>query len=75
MDRAVSEIWGRLNVPDPLPSIDGLLAATARAHRLTLVTRNVKDVAPSGVPCLNPFDGDRIIEFGAVVFRLGPDGR
>ncbi len=35
--------------------IDGLLAATALHHNLTLVTRNTKDVAATGVPVLNPW--------------------
>jgi predicted nucleic acid-binding protein len=52
---AVAERWGRNNVPDALPAIDGLLAATAQVHGLTLVTRNVKDVERSGVSLLNPF--------------------
>ncbi len=52
---AVAEVWGRLNVPDPLPAVDGLLAATAEVHGLTLVTRNTADVARTGVPVLNPF--------------------
>lgn len=52
---AVAERWGRNNVPDALPVIDGLLAATAQVHGLTLVTRNVKDVERSGVLLLNPF--------------------
>ena len=47
---------GRLNVPDPLPVLDGLLAATAKVHGLTLATRNVKDVARSGVDVVNPFE-------------------
>ncbi len=51
----VVDAWGRLNVPDPLPVIDGLLAATALVHRLTLVTRNTRDVERSGVQLLNPF--------------------
>jgi predicted nucleic acid-binding protein len=55
VDRAVAEEWGRLSVPDPLPVIDGLLAATALVHGLTLVTRNVKDVARTGVSVLDPF--------------------
>lgn len=56
VDVSVAEEWGRLNVPDPLPVIDGLLAATARVHGLTLATRNVKDVARSGVEVVNPFE-------------------
>lgn len=47
--------WGRLNAGDPLPVVDGLLAATALVHRLTLVTRNVADFARTGVALLNPF--------------------
>jgi toxin FitB len=55
VDLAVIDAWGRLNVPDPLPVVDGLLAATAQVHGLTLATRNVKDVARTGVPLVNPF--------------------
>lgn len=57
VDRAIAEEWGRMNVPDPLPVVDGLLAATARALGLTLVTRNVADVKSTGVELLNPFFG------------------
>jgi predicted nucleic acid-binding protein len=53
----VAQVWGRLNVPDPLPVVDGLLAATALVHGWTLVTRNVGDVASSGARLLNPFTG------------------
>ncbi len=53
----ISEEWGRLNAPDPLPVVDGLMAATARIHDLTLVTRNVADVSRTGVRLLNPFAG------------------
>ena len=56
VDVEVAEEWGRLNVPDPIPVIDGLMAATARVHGLTLATRNVRDAARTGVPCVNPFD-------------------
>jgi toxin FitB len=51
----VAEQWGRLNVPDPVPVIDGLLAATAKVHDMTLVTRNVADLERSEVRLLNPF--------------------
>jgi toxin FitB len=56
VDEAVAEEWGRLNVPDPLPVVDGLLAATAAVHGLVLATRNVKDLRSTGVPLLNPFE-------------------
>jgi len=57
VDRAIAEEWGRMSVPDPLPVVDGLLAATAKVVGLTLVTRNVADVEATGVELLNPFDG------------------
>lgn len=53
----IAEEWGRLNSRDPIPVIDGLLAATARAHRLTVVTRNTTDLARTGVAVINPFGG------------------
>jgi toxin FitB len=51
----IVEEWGRLSVPDPLPVIDGLLAATAKVRGLTLVTRNVADIARTGVDSFNPW--------------------
>ena len=53
---AISERWATLSVPDPIPVIDGLLAATAIEHHLTLATRNVGDVRSTGAEVLNPFD-------------------
>ena len=55
VDRRVAEEWGQLNAITTVPAIDGLLAATAKVHGLTLVTRNTKDVARTGVEYLNPF--------------------
>lgn len=54
VDAAIAERWGRLNVPDPIPTVDGLLAATALVHDLTLVTRNTRDVERTGVRLLDP---------------------
>ena len=51
----IAEEWGRLNVPDPLPTVDGLLAATARVRGLVLVTRNTADLVRTGVRLLDPF--------------------
>ncbi|WHT22554.1 type II toxin-antitoxin system VapC family toxin [Crossiella sp. CA-258035] len=53
----VAEAWGRLNVPDPVPVVDGLMAATALVRGWTLVTRNRADVAATGVRLLDPFTG------------------
>lgn len=47
--------WGRLNVPDPLPIVDGLIAATAKVRDLIVVTRNIADFARTGVKTLNPW--------------------
>lgn len=56
VDRAVALAWGRISAPRTLPPIDGLLAATALVHGLTVATRNVRDFADLGVSYLNPFD-------------------
>lgn len=55
IDTRVADTWGRLNALRPLPVVDGLLAATALVHGLTLVTRNADDFAQVRVPLLNPF--------------------
>jgi toxin FitB len=55
VDRLVAEEWGRMNAPDPLPVVDGLLAATARVAGLTVATRNVADFARAGVDFVDPF--------------------
>ena len=55
IDRAVADEWGRISALRPVPVIDGLLAATAKTNRMTLVTRNDVDVAGLGVSLLNPF--------------------
>jgi toxin FitB len=55
VDRTITEEWGRMNVPDPLPVVDGLLAATARVLGLTLVTRNIADVESTGIELVDPF--------------------
>lgn len=57
LDRSIAEEWGRMNVPDPLPVVDGLLAATAKVLGLTFVTRNVADVDGTGADLLDPFVG------------------
>jgi len=56
VDEAVALCWGRLaGTHHALPPIDGLLAATALVNGYTLVTRNVRDVAVTGVSTFNPW--------------------
>jgi len=57
IDAQVADRWGRVQAAArrTLPAIDGLLAATALQHGLTLVTRNVKDFAGLGLPLINPW--------------------
>jgi predicted nucleic acid-binding protein len=62
IDHSVADRWGRITAAaaaakSPLPVIDGLLAATALDQNLTLVTRNTKDIAVTGVPVFNPWSG------------------
>jgi toxin FitB len=59
IDLDVADRWGRIagNArKKPLPVIDGLLAATALHYDLTLVTRNIADIAGSGVTVFNPWE-------------------
>ena len=55
IDEPIAGAWALMGIPNPLALIDGLLAATAKVHGLTLVTRNVADIAVAGVPLLDPF--------------------
>jgi len=54
---AIADRWGRLSPNQPLPVTDGLIAATALEHKLTVVTRNTEDFVRSGVSLLDPFEG------------------
>ena len=55
VDASVADTWGQLYAIRNVPAIDGLLAATAIVHDLTLVTRNVSHVQGLGADLLNPF--------------------
>ena len=58
VDTEEADTWGQISAIRPVPVIDSLLAATAIAHDMTLVTRNVTDVEGLGVRVLDPFSGD-----------------
>ena len=60
IDQHVADRWGRIAGSgaarkSPLPVIDGLFAATAQHYNLTLVTRNMRDIAATGVPAFDPW--------------------
>lgn len=55
INQDIAQLWGRLRVPHPENALDKQIAATALIYELTVVTRNRKDFARTGVPVLNPF--------------------
>ena len=55
IDTSIADRWGRLSAAHTVSVVDGLMAATAMENDLTLVTRNVDDVAKTGVKYFNPF--------------------
>lgn len=55
VDTAVARRCARLHVPDPCGERDALIAATALTHGMTVVTRNVADFEPTGVPVFDPW--------------------
>jgi predicted nucleic acid-binding protein len=52
----IADRWGVLNSGNPVAYVDGFLCATALEHKLTLATRNVKDVSRTGASYVNPFE-------------------
>ncbi len=57
IDYEIADRWGHLSGAKGPTVIDGLLAATAKHHNLTLATRNTKDIARTGVALFNPWSG------------------
>jgi predicted nucleic acid-binding protein len=58
---SIAERWGHLAAATKqrgiaIAVVDGVIAATALEHGLTMVTRNVRDFAGVGVVLLNPWD-------------------
>jgi toxin FitB len=56
VDIRIAQRCARLHVPDPHSERDALIAATALAHGLTMVTRNTGHFASAGVALFNPWD-------------------
>ena len=57
--REICDIWGRTSVDIAISPVDGLIAATAIHHELTVVTRNEADFQRIGVDFFNPFTGGK----------------
>lgn len=55
VDERVARQTARLHVPDPMPEMDALVAATVLVHDLTLATRNTRDFQRTGVAVLDPW--------------------
>jgi len=55
IDTTVARRSAALHVPHLRPVRDGLIAATALVHGMTVVTRNLADFVPTSVPLLNPW--------------------
>jgi len=56
IDLEIAELWGHLGLEQPIPPVDGLLAATAIKNDLTLVTRNVQHLESTSAKLVNPFN-------------------
>lgn len=61
LDAATADAWGQLcaRAKRPLPAIDGLLAATALRHGMSLVTRNTRDFEDLGLHVINPWTANQ----------------
>ncbi len=63
IDITLTEVnqWGKVlakaeKMGTPMPAVDALIAATAIAHDLAVVSRNTKDMKASGVELINPWE-------------------
>jgi predicted nucleic acid-binding protein len=57
VDEPIMMVWSRISVPDLLPAYDGLIAATALVHEMTVATRNAADYRRAGVEVFDPWVG------------------
>lgn len=56
MELEDAELWGQINVPDPLPAVDSLMAAHARRRGRVIVSANTGDFDRTGAELLNLFE-------------------
>jgi toxin FitB len=55
VDEPIMMLWSKITVPNPLPAYDGLIAATALVHGMTVATRNSADYRRAGVEVFDPW--------------------
>ena len=55
----IARAWGKMGAPNPIPTVDGLLAATAHTHGLILATRKVTHIESLDIEWVNPFEANR----------------
>jgi predicted nucleic acid-binding protein len=55
VDEPVMTAWSKITVPDMLPAYDGLIAATALVHGMTIATRNTADYRRAGIAVIDPW--------------------
>ena len=56
VDTLIAQICAKIHVPNPCSERDALIAATALAHNMSVVTRNISDFEPTGVRIINPWN-------------------
>ena len=61
VDAEVAQTWGRVQASaeqqgQPMSAMDGLIAASALTHNMEIVTRNTRDMEPSGARMINPWE-------------------
>lgn len=59
---AVCRQCASLHIPNKRPDRDAFVAATALHHKMTVVTRNTKDFADTGVALINPWNSDGAVQ-------------
>jgi predicted nucleic acid-binding protein len=60
VDEKVADQWGRLGLQQPIPVLDGYLAATALVHGLTVISRDEAGFRKAGVSVVNPFSESKV---------------
>lgn len=65
IDADTAQLWGTIHLPGHFGPLDRQIAATARIHDLTLVTRRARAYAGCGIPAFDPFSAGMAVSNGA----------